>query len=116
MVEAGIIAVAILVVGGFGIFSYRNEHKKDRAAAHVRSSRIHESVLMIRDRLDGRFVAQIEAIGDLAHYANRLHEDLAPLCESLAESLQAQMSTIDREMADLRTRVETGPGKRTLRV
>lgn len=116
MIEAGIIAAAILIVGIAGIVVYRNEQAANRGRAMrsaAASQDIHrEGVEAIREEL-------IHLSNDLSATAAgslNMGNALERLCSGLAESLTARMSTIDADMADLRTRVETGPGKRTLRV
>lgn len=120
MIEAGIIAVAILIVGIAGIVVYRREQKTkrrwERESLQALDQGADERSLQLLERVDERMESVAEEIHLAATFTNDVFKALAPLCESLAESLTARMSTIDADMADLRTRVETGPGKRTLRV
>lgn len=111
MIEAGlaIVALAILWTG----WVYKKQQEVNRAEFSARMDYLYAAI--------GRNgVVTSDAIEKAGRSTDRLLrenvEALAPLCESLAESLSKQMDTINSDMADLRTRVETGPGKRTLRV
>ena len=116
MIEAGIVAVAILVVGIAGIVAYRREQAANRAALSYGVGGVRDALKIVSEELTAA-IREVDVSVDGA--SNGLHavaDSLAPLCESLAESLTARMSTIDSDMADLRTRVETGPGRRTLKL
>ena len=116
MIEAGIIAVAILIVGIAGIVVYRKEQAASRKSATADVDALGMAVsgllLGIRETLGDQFTG----LNMVGMRLGEVTDSLAPLCSGLAESLTARMSTIDADMADLRIRVETGPGKRTLRV
>jgi len=115
MIEAGIVAVAILVVGIAGIVAYRKELDENRAPAiYVGKVLAEIDRELLGVRTDMNHLAG--TVAELSAQIMASNRALAPLCESLAESLTARMSTIDSDMADLRTRVETGPGRRTLKL
>lgn len=116
MIEAGIIAVAILIVGiGSQVF-YSHEKEKDRETEAERDRLLRKEIECAAYNITEDLKALNVNLTKVAAGSLDVANSLAPLCESLAESLTERMSTIDADMADLRTRVETGPGKRTLRV
>ena len=116
MIEAGLVAIAILIVGIAWIVFYRKEqaaNREEAKAANQRREEVHiEVAAKVAEQIRHLESATAAAWGQMT----QIERALAPLCESLAESLTARMSTIDSDMADLRTRVETGPGRRTLKL
>lgn len=114
MVEAGIIALAILVVGIAGIFCYAGQQEANRKRL---DHTVRQAVVDVRSSLGlqtDATVAQTKVTHDFLQSNRILMSNLGPLCSGLAESLTARMSTIDHDMADLRTRVERATGTSTL--
>lgn len=114
MIEAGIIAFAILVVGGSFTAVYAWNELQDRETAVDGRVTLRRDMEAAVTTIAADLRAIAHATTDGAYHSKRLHEDLAPLCKSLAESLTQRMSTIDGDMADLRTRVERATGTSTM--
>lgn len=107
-------AIAIIVAAGVFIAVFIDQKKKDRAAEAVGTDHlcvaIERTVGDVANSLRGTQLL----LGKMRSDIQDQNAALAPLCESLAESLTQRMSTIDGDMADLRTRVERATGTSTM--
>lgn len=110
----GLVAAAILIVGTGWVLVYKREQRENRDHLTYQIGRIRDAQKIVSEELTAAISGVDVSLDGASNGMHAVADSLAPLCESLAESLTARMSTIDGDMADLRTRVETGPGAKTM--